>query len=90
MSQSLSANVRFDIQFRNQQGKVQINYNWFLGYTKDKDGKLIVVPKEAAVVQRIGIAIMILRENEFFLQKQTRSLSDVAPVNGLVIWKSES
>ena len=33
-SESLSANVRMGIQYRNQQGKVQINHNWFLGYTK--------------------------------------------------------
>lgn len=37
-SESLSANVRMGIQYRNQQGKVQINHNWFLGYTKDEEG----------------------------------------------------
>ncbi|KXB70046.1 MULTISPECIES: hypothetical protein [Peptostreptococcus] len=52
-SESLSANVRLGIQFRNQQSKVQINHNWFLGYTKDEDGKLVIVPEEAAVVRRI-------------------------------------
>lgn len=52
-SESLSANVRLGIQFRNQQGKVQINHNWFLGYTKDENGKLIVEPEQAKVVQRI-------------------------------------
>ena len=51
-SESLSANVRLGIQFRNQQGKVQINHNWFLGYTKDEDGKLVINPEEVAVVQR--------------------------------------
>ena len=52
-SESLSANVRLGIQFRNQQGKVQINHNRFLGYTKDENGKLVIVPEEAAVVKRI-------------------------------------
>ena len=52
-SESLSANVRLGIQFRNQQGKVQVNHNWFLGYTKDKSGKLVIVPEEAEVVRRI-------------------------------------
>lgn len=52
-SESLSANVRLGIQFRNQQGKVQVNHNRFLGYTKDKDGKLVIVPEEAEVVKRI-------------------------------------
>lgn len=41
-SESLSANVRLGLQFRYQQGKVQVNHNWFLGYTKDEDGHLII------------------------------------------------
>ena len=41
-SESLSANVRMGIQYRNQQGKVQINHNWFLGYTKDEEGNLVI------------------------------------------------
>lgn len=52
-SESLSANVRLGIQFRNQQGKVQVTHNWFLGYTKDESGKLVIVPEEAEVVRRI-------------------------------------
>ena len=52
-SESLSANVRLGIQFRNQAGKVQVNHNRFLGYTKDEDGKLIIVPEEADIVRRI-------------------------------------
>ena len=41
-SQSLSQNVRLGIQFRYQAGKVIVNHNRFLGYTKDEDGKLII------------------------------------------------
>ncbi len=52
-SESLSANIRLGLQFRNQQGKVRVNHNWFLGYTKDDKGNLIVVPEEAAIVRRI-------------------------------------
>lgn len=52
-SESLSANVRLGIQFRNQQGKVMVNHNRFLGYTKDKDGNLIIDPEQAVVVKRI-------------------------------------
>lgn len=52
-SESLSANVRMGIQFRNQQGKVQINHNWFLGYTKDEKGGLIIDPEQAEIVRRI-------------------------------------
>ena len=32
---------------------MQINHNWFLGYTKDEDGKLVIVPEEAEIVRRI-------------------------------------
>ena len=52
-SESLSANVRLGIQFRNQQGKVQINHNWFLGYTKDAEGNLVIDPEQAEIVRRI-------------------------------------
>lgn len=51
--ESLSANVRLGIQFRNQEGKVRVNHNWFLGYTKDEEGKLIIDPDQAEVVRRI-------------------------------------
>jgi len=52
-SQSLSQNVKLGYQFRFQQGKITVNCNWFLGYTRDKDGKLVIVPEEAEVVKRI-------------------------------------
>lgn len=52
-SQSLSQNVKLGIQFRYQSGKVQVNHNRFLGYTKDKDGNLIVDESEAKYVRRI-------------------------------------
>lgn len=77
-SESLSANVRLGIQFRNQQGKVQINHNWFLGYTKDEDGKLVIVPEEAAIVQRIYAEYM---DGKSFLQIK-RSLEADGIKNG--------
>ena len=52
-SQSLSQNVKIGLQYRYQSGKVKMNYNRFLGYTKGEDGNLVVVPEEAAVVRRI-------------------------------------
>lgn len=52
-SESLSANVRMGIQYRNQQGKVQINHNWFLGYTKDAEGNLVIDTEQAEIVRRI-------------------------------------
>jgi site-specific DNA recombinase len=52
-SESLSQNVKLGYQYRFQRGKVNVNYNRFLGYTKGEDGKLEIVPEEAEVVKRI-------------------------------------
>ena len=52
-SQSLSQNVKLGLQYRYQQGLVQVNHNRFLGYTKDEEGQLIIEPEEAEVVKRI-------------------------------------
>ncbi len=52
-SQSLSQNVKLGLQYRYQQGKVQVNHNHFLGYTKDADGNLVIDPEQAEVVKRI-------------------------------------
>ena len=52
-SQSLSQNVKMSLQYRYQQGKVQINHNRFLGYTKDADGNLVIDPEQAETVKRI-------------------------------------
>ena len=52
-SQSLSQNVKLGLQFRYQNGQVQVNHNRFLGYTKDEKGQLIIEPDEAEVVKRI-------------------------------------
>lgn len=52
-SQSLSRNIKLGLQYRYQNGEVQVNHNRFLGYTKDEDGHLIIEPTEAEVVKRI-------------------------------------
>lgn len=52
-SQSLSQNVKLGLQFRYRQGKVQINHHHFLGYDKDEDGNLVIIPEEAEVIRRI-------------------------------------
>ncbi|WP_416148941.1 recombinase family protein [Salipaludibacillus sp. HK11] len=52
-SQSLSQNVKLGIQYRYQQGEIQINHNRFLGYTKDENKRLVIDPEGAEVVKRI-------------------------------------
>ena len=45
--------LKLGLQFRYQNGQVQVNHNRFLGYTKDKEGNLIIDPEQAEVVKRI-------------------------------------
>lgn len=52
-SRSTSQNVKMGISFRFQKGEMQINHNRFLGYTKDENKQLVIVPEEAEVVKRI-------------------------------------
>lgn len=52
-SQSLSQNVKLGIQYRYQQGEVQVNHKRFLGYTKDENKQLVIEPEGAKVVKRI-------------------------------------
>ena len=52
-SQSLSQNIKLGLQYRYQQGKVQVNHSRFLGYTKDAEGNLIIDPEQAEIVKRI-------------------------------------
>lgn len=52
-SESLSKNVKLGLQFRYQNGEVQVNHKRFRGYTKDDEGHLIIEPAEAEVVKRI-------------------------------------
>lgn len=52
-SQSLSQNVKLGLQYRYQQGEIQVNCARFLGYTKDKNKRLVVVPEEAEIIKRI-------------------------------------
>ncbi|WP_354280460.1 recombinase family protein [Streptococcus gallinaceus] len=71
-SASLSQNVKMGLQFRYQEGKVQVNHNWFLGYTKGEDGNLIIDEEEANVVKRIYreyLSGLSLREIAIGLEK---------------------
>jgi len=52
-SQSLSQNVKLGLQYRYQQGEIQVNCNRFLGFAKDENKRLIVVPEEATIIKRI-------------------------------------
>ena len=52
-SRSISENVRWGQQKRMKDGKVQIAYSHFLGYTKGEDGNPQIVEEEAEMVREI-------------------------------------
>lgn len=52
-SRNLSENTRWGLVRRFENGIVSVNHNKFLGYTKDKNGELVIVPEEAELVRRI-------------------------------------
>lgn len=52
-SRSLSTNTKWGITKRFEKGEVQVNHNKFMGFTKNEEGELIIVPEEAEIVKKI-------------------------------------
>jgi len=52
-SVSRSEAIKFGIRQSMREGKVKLNSSQFLGYMKDENGLLVIVPEEAAVVRKI-------------------------------------
>ena len=52
-SRNISENTRWGLTRRFENGIISVNHKKFLGYTKDEDGNLIIVPDEAVIVKRI-------------------------------------
>ncbi|QHA01062.1 recombinase family protein [Dehalobacter restrictus] len=52
-SRNLSENTRWGLVRRFENGIMSINHNKFMGYTKDENGDLVIVPEEAEIVRRI-------------------------------------
>jgi len=52
-SSNISQITRMGIAYRFQEGKVIVNHNRFLGYTKDENGELVIVLEEATIIERI-------------------------------------
>ncbi|WMI82683.1 recombinase family protein [Anaerotignum sp. MB30-C6] len=52
-SRNISENTRWGLTRRFENGQISVNHKKFLGYTKDEDGNLVVVPEEAVIVKRI-------------------------------------
>jgi len=52
-SEARSKAIKFGIQQSMQNGNVKLNHKQFLGYTKDTNGLLVIVPEEAEIVRKI-------------------------------------
>ncbi|MEG1882013.1 MAG: recombinase family protein [Clostridia bacterium] len=52
-SQTISENIRWSVEKRFMEGKVIMNTANFLGYAKDDNGMLMVIPEEALIVRKI-------------------------------------
>lgn len=52
-SRSLSTNTRWGMVRRFEQGQIMVNHKYFMGYTRNAEGELVIVPEEAEVVRLI-------------------------------------
>lgn len=52
-SRNISENTRWGVVRRFEKGKVIVNHNKFMGYTKNENGELVIVPEEAEIVKLV-------------------------------------
>ena len=52
-SQNIGENTRWGVVRRFENGKMIVNHNKFMGYTKNENGDLVIVPEEAEIVRLI-------------------------------------
>ena len=52
-SRNISENTRWGVVRRFEKVKVIVNHNKFMGYTKNENGELVIVPEEAEIVKLV-------------------------------------
>lgn len=85
-SRNISENCHWGIVRRFEAGQVIVNHNKFLGYTKDKDGNLVVVPEEAELVRRIYR--LFLEGNSSYRIKRILESEGIRTVTGNTVWQA--
>lgn len=87
-SKSMSDNIKWGIRERMREGKVCLNCTRFLGYTKDKNCKLVVVESEAVIVRKI----FELYLNGFGVRKIKKYLEEngIKTVTGKDVWSTST
>lgn len=87
-SRNISENTRWGLTRRFENGIISVNHTKFLGYTKDKDGNLVIVPEEAVIVKRIFREYL---EGKSIIQIAKGLETDgIKTVTGLEYWHPET
>ncbi len=85
-SRNISENCHWGIVRRFEAGRVIVNHSKFLGYTKDKDGNLVIVPEEAELVRRIFR--LYLEGNSSYRIKRILEADGIPTVTGHTVWQA--
>lgn len=85
-SRNISENCHWGIVRKFESGTVIVNHSKFLGYTKDKDGNLVIVPEEAELVHRIFR--LFLEGNSSYKIKRMLEADGVKTVTGHTVWSA--
>jgi DNA invertase Pin-like site-specific DNA recombinase len=83
-NRNISENCHWGIVRKFENGKVIVNHSKFLGYTKDKEGNLVIVPEEAELVRRIFR--LFLEGNSSYGIKRMLEADGILTVTGNTEW----
>lgn len=83
-SRNMSENCHWGIVRKFENGMVRVNCKKFMGYTKDKDGNLVIVPEEAELVRRIFR--LFLEGNSSVKIKQILEAEKILTATGKMLW----
>ena len=87
-SRSISENVKWALKRKFERGEVMLNTKRFMGYTRDEDGNLQIVPEEAEVIQRIYH--LYLQGNSLIGIKRELETDGVLSPDGLDKWSTST
>lgn len=85
-SRNISENCHWGIVRKFESGKVIVNHSKFLGYTKNKDGNLVIIPEEADLVRRIFR--LFLEGNSSYKIKRILEADGILTVTGKTVWQA--
>lgn len=85
-SRNLSENIKWGIVRKFERGIVMVNHNKFMGYTKDAQGNLVVVPEEAEIV-RLIFGLFLQGKSSLGIKRELEK-QNIKTVTGKEIWHS--